>query len=321
LASWMRMEYPELVDGAVASSAPIRAYESVVDPEAYFLKSTMVYNTTTTAPGKADVIKEGFTRLKSYSAASSQYYQELNKYMNFCSPLQNHNDVLTLLYWLRNSYIMGSMLNLVQTSGPDAGKRLLDTAMRSFTNLNVKSSDQDIFLAMRNSAMISMRYDPNQCLGVLGKKPEATQADAFDILMCNDLAESIGNNGKDDMYVPGYPWSKASRLTYCATYYGLVPKFDWPLNTFGGWQVNDYAKYSNIFFANNKNDPWFAFSVLQNVTDSIVAYTVEDGCHGQDLFYPNNYDSDSLKFVRVKELEYVKKWISEKQKKVKALIN
>jgi len=174
LASWMRMEHPELVDGAVASSAPIRGFESVVDPEAYYIKSTLVYNQT----GKADVIKEGFVRLKAYSAASSSYYQvkilslsclilpkQLNQYMNFCSPLTNHNDVLTLLYWLRNSYIMGSMLNLVQTSGAEAGKRLVDTAMKAFDGLTVKSSDQDIFIAMRNSGMISMRYDPSKCLG------------------------------------------------------------------------------------------------------------------------------------------------------------
>jgi len=36
--------------------------------------------------------------------------------------------------------------------------------------------------------------------------------------------------------------------------------------------------------------------VTQNITDSVVAYLVEDGCHVQDMYYASQYDSESLKF-------------------------
>ena len=39
--------------------------------------------------------------------------------------------------------------------------------------------------------------------------------------------------------------------------------------------------------------------VIQNVTESIVSYIVEDGCHVQDMYYPSSYDSASLKFGNI----------------------
>ena len=72
LAAWMRMRHPDLVHGAMASSAPIRYYSSVIDPEAWYAKSTQVYNESAT-PGSADIIKEGFKRLKKDSQSGKAY--------------------------------------------------------------------------------------------------------------------------------------------------------------------------------------------------------------------------------------------------------
>jgi lysosomal Pro-X carboxypeptidase len=35
LAAWMRMKYPNYIQGAIASSAPILWFRGVIDPNAY----------------------------------------------------------------------------------------------------------------------------------------------------------------------------------------------------------------------------------------------------------------------------------------------
>lgn len=58
LAAWMRMKYPSWIQGALAASAPILAFEGYQDPYAYYDIATQDY-------AKADIqcpatLKAGF---------------------------------------------------------------------------------------------------------------------------------------------------------------------------------------------------------------------------------------------------------------------
>jgi len=303
LASWMRMRHPDLVDGAMASSAPIRYYGSAVDPEAWYAKSTQVYNESAT-PGSADIIKEGFKRF-ARDSKSANAYQEMNKYLNFCTPMKSQKDVNTFSDWITVAYQMGSMQNIPQYSGPDVGKKLVDVATKHFQGLSVSSSDQEIYTAMRNSAMVSMRQDPTKCLNIFSYGGSVGFS-GWAILTCTDVVVSMGPDFVRDMY-PAAQWNPVAKAASCLKDYTLKPKFNWAFDNFGGRSISDYKKYSNIFFVNGGSDPWMVGGVIQNVTESIVSYIVEDGCHVQDMYYPSSYDSASLKFVREKEIEYIKK--------------
>jgi len=306
------MRYPSLVDGAAASSAPIRYYDGAVDSNGFYAISTHIFNQS--MPGSADIIREGFKRLARDSVETSQAYQEITKYMNFCSPMNSSRDVTTFMNWVSMAYQMGSMQNIPQYSGPDAGVHLIDIATRYFANLTIKSSDQNIYLAMRASAMINFKQNPANCLDIF-HYGGTVGFSGWDVLTCTSMPVSMGPDGISDMYPPS-PWNPQGKESYCQNQYDLKPKFHWVLQNFGGMNLNDYAAYSNLFFANGKNDPWMVGGVTQNITDSVVAYLVEDGCHVQDMYYASQYDSESLKFVRQKELEYIQKWIHEKQDSV-----
>ena len=77
------------------------------------------------------------------------------------------NDISKLSNWMKHSFVTGSMFNNYQNSGTYAGKRLLEVATLYFANINVTSSDRDIFSAMRNSAMICQKKDPRTCLNCI----------------------------------------------------------------------------------------------------------------------------------------------------------
>jgi len=70
---------------------------------------------------------------------------------------------------------------------------------------------------------------------------------------------------------------------------------------------------SNIFFSQGSYDPWHGGGPTQNVSlaNDVVSYIVEGGGHHLDLFFSNPQDTDSVKFVRSKELQYIKKWIDQ----------
>ena len=46
LAAWMRMKFPDKVQGALASSAPLRWFKGLVNPSAYTQYTTTVFENT-----------------------------------------------------------------------------------------------------------------------------------------------------------------------------------------------------------------------------------------------------------------------------------
>lgn len=58
LAAWMRMKYPHIIQGALASSAPIMFFTGAVSPYAYNEVATKSYGAIhTECPG---IIQQGF---------------------------------------------------------------------------------------------------------------------------------------------------------------------------------------------------------------------------------------------------------------------
>jgi len=68
---------------------------------------------------------------------------------------------------------------------------------------------------------------------------------------------------------------------------------------------------SNIVFSNGLLDPWSAFGVMSNVTDSVVAVTISDGAHHSDLMYSRPEDSAELKAARVTIMQHVLAWVQQ----------
>ena len=75
LASWMRMKYPNMVDGAWAASAPILYFNDVTPQEAFYQIVSFDFNSVAAAPKCGAVIKEGFKRMDSWinNAQGTQY--------------------------------------------------------------------------------------------------------------------------------------------------------------------------------------------------------------------------------------------------------
>ena len=88
LASWMRMKYPNVADGALACSAPILYFDDVTPEEAFFQVASWDFGNVTAAPKCAQLIKEGFNRLDSYiNQQGDQYQVTLSNNLKFLTVL------------------------------------------------------------------------------------------------------------------------------------------------------------------------------------------------------------------------------------------
>merc|ERR1712166_1350011 len=71
LSAWMRMKYPQWVQGALAASAPIRFFEGAISPNAYDDIATSDF--AQAQAGCADTIKSGFNTLANMRTNSTAY--------------------------------------------------------------------------------------------------------------------------------------------------------------------------------------------------------------------------------------------------------
>lgn len=58
-------------------------------------------------------------------------------------------------------------------------------------------------------------------------------------------------------------------------------------------------------------DPWSAFGVLHNVSDSVVAVLIPDGAHHSDLMYSTPQDSSALRGARDIIMAHVARWVQQ----------
>ncbi|PKI38944.1 hypothetical protein CRG98_040652 [Punica granatum] len=67
---------------------------------------------------------------------------------------------------------------------------------------------------------------------------------------------------------------------------------------------------NNIIFSNGMQNPWSRGSVLENVTDSIVAFATEKWAHHTDLRSATKDDPDWLIEQSREEVEIIQGWIN-----------
>lgn len=60
---------------------------------------------------------------------------------------------------------------------------------------------------------------------------------------------------------------------HCLEAWGVTPMTDWSALTYGGL---DYRAASNIVFSNGLYDPWSAYGILTNVSDTVVAIIIPE---------------------------------------------
>ncbi|KAF3970937.1 hypothetical protein CMV_005408 [Castanea mollissima] len=314
LASWMRLKYPHVAIGALASSAPILQFEDIVPPETFYdivsnsfkRESTSCFNT----------IKESWDALVS-EGQKNDGLLKLTETFHLCRKLNKTQD---LADWLDSAYSYLAMVNYPYSANfmmPLPGHPIREVCRK------IDSLPDGTSILKRIFEGISVYYNYTgdvDCFEVDAEDPHGL--DGWNWQACTEMVMPMSSS-KDVSMFPTFDYNYSSFQEECWKDFSVKPRPRWITTEFGGHDIKATLKNfgSNIIFANGLLDPWSGSSVLQNISETIVALNTEEGAHHVDLRAATAEDPDWLVEQRATEIKLIEGWINNYHQEKKAIFN
>ena len=336
LASWIRIKYPNVIDGAIAASAPIWSFEDEnpgCNPN--FFADGVTYDVTQ-AGGVATQwceanFREGFAQERLvYAGSTADGRAALADAFQLCEPLEDDSSAgWTVTYWVNEALSYMAMGNYPYPSSyilngdGELPAFPVITACDSFLGEDLTSTcgsdPQDLCPPLYEGlAKFAGVYYNNSgsltCNNLTASvNPESEIVnDLWNYQYCTEIFQLFGQDGVDDIFWPA-PWNATEAIDECnLDNNGLLPRVDWAAINFGDhdeWRRST----SNIVWSNGEYDPWAGGGVNYNVSETLVAIMIPRAAHHLDLMFSDPGDTDAVKEARDFEMQHVKRWIAERK--------
>ena len=309
LSAMFRLKYPNVVDGAISSSAPLLM--RWVDPEAMFnLTSNVIESISSDC---AEGIKETFKYIQALRERED-LYEDLSLSFGACETLKNPEDVDNLMGWLFDGYASAVQYNYPYEStyfGPNTPANPAAVSCQPLIDYAGQGNKElwALFNATFWGAKVVNGYQ--ECYDY---SAGANDPDAWEYQTCTELPMPYQTNGIEDIfYYNPFSWTKWN--DYCMGKYGVEPRRNWEAINYGTFEdIAHQLRYAtNIFFTNGDVDPWSVGGIKVHVNSECPVYTLEGAAHHLDLRAPNPKDPKSITDVRQDEMTSIKYWIAQKK--------
>ncbi|TYI89137.1 hypothetical protein E1A91_D03G033700v1 [Gossypium mustelinum] len=290
LAAWMRLKYPHVAVGALASSAPILQFEDIVPPETFY---NIVSNSFKRESSSCfDTIKNSWNALRS-EGQKEDGLKQLSKTFHLCRELTS---VQGLSDWLDSAYSYLAMV-CKRIDGSPAGSSILERIFNGVSVYYNYTGEVDCF---------QLDDDPHGM-------------DGWNWQACTEMVMPMSSDQNTSMF-PAYDWDYSAFREGCQRDFQVTPRPRWITTEFGGHDIEHVLKSfgSNIIFSNGLLDPWSGGSVLKNISETIIALITKEGAHHIDLRASSTEDPDWLVEQRATEIKLIQGWIYNYSKKMKA---
>ncbi|GAB4847137.1 hypothetical protein Ancab_026148 [Ancistrocladus abbreviatus] len=302
LAAWMRLKYPHIAIGALASSAPVLQFENIVPYETFYDLVSDDFRRESVSCFNA--IKESWDLLVSVSENTDGLLQ-LTKNFRLCRELKNVGD---LSGWLESAYSYLAMVDYPYPSDflmPLPGYPIKEVCRR------IDSAPDGTSLLERIFEGVSVYYNYTGTVSCFDLDDDPHGMNGWNWQACTEMVMPMSSSAENSMFRT-YDYNFTSFQESCWKSFGVKPRPRWITTQFGGHQFNVTCKNSgsNIIFANGLLDPWSGGSILQNVSDTVVALVTE-GAHHLDLRASTPNDPDWLVQQRASEIRLIEGWIND----------
>ncbi|XP_064479463.1 lysosomal Pro-X carboxypeptidase-like [Ornithodoros turicata] len=304
LAAWFRMKYPHLTVAALASSAPVLQFQGLTPCEAFNQIVAKAYHTASchcdTAIRKSwDVMRD--------MASTDNGSQELGEIFKMCNILTAEN-YTEFRDWVYDAYAMLSMINYPYATDFLAPAPAYPVQVACKFLVDGQHDNRTLVEGVYKAISIFTNYTGSlKCHDVGGLTGSLEGDDGWHFQECTEMVAPMCSDGVHDL-----AWSSPFNATElnerCLKKYNVIPDVDKIANTYGGKHIQ---AASNIIFSNGNLDPWSGGGILESISETLVALTVEDGAHHYDLRAAHPDDSDSVRAVRAKEKEYIRLWLDQ----------
>ena len=322
LGYFFRAKYPFLVDGVVASSAPIWAYYGEDPP--YELGSFARIVTLDASPEKGspkDCVQKAKLTWKEIFRLSEgeEGRRKIARDMGLCNPdsaLATKEDVMKLAEWAAAAWENMAMANYPYPSGYIIdGQGLLPSypVREACKKLSLSSNDADELLPSMAAAIGIFYNFTNQlrCYDFSLVQLSQETEDFWDYQFCTEHFMPVsGRDGIHDMFWY-QPFNATDAMQECKVKWGLEPIALKPIIEWGG---KDIHMHSNIIFSNGLMDPWSSGGVLSNISTTLQSIIIPEGAHHLDLMFSHEADPPGVLWARKVENDAIRQWIFQKRK-------
>ncbi|OIV93927.1 hypothetical protein TanjilG_05630 [Lupinus angustifolius] len=313
LAAWMRLKYPHIAVGALAASAPILQFEDIIPPQTFYdIVSNDFRRESVTC---FNYIKQSWDEIASRGQTNDGLVQ-LTRTFNFCQQLNSAED---LSGWLSSAYSYLAMVNYPYPSEfmmPLPGHPIKEVCRRIDGGPPGTSIPERIYEGVN----VYYNYTGEAKCFELDDDPHGLSG--WNWQACTEMVMPMSSSPDFSMFPP-YEFNYSSFEEECLKEFGVKPRPKWITTEFGGHNIHATLKKfgSNIIFSNGLLDPWSGGSVLQNISESVVALVTEEGAHHIDLRASTKNDPTWLIEQRATEIKLIQGWISDHYQKNKVIFD
>ncbi|KAM4566128.1 lysosomal Pro-X carboxypeptidase [Odontesthes bonariensis] len=312
LAAWFRMKYPNVVVGALASSAPIWQFPGMV-PCGDFYK-TVTQDFARSGSNCDGNIRRSWKAINNVSSTASGL-QWLSEEFNLCAPLKTKIDAIFFKSWLQETWVNLAMVdypyeaNFLQPLPPWPIQ-----VVCKYLGFDSSVSDYQLLHGVSQAAKVYYNYTGSSpCLNTSQTATSSLGELGWTYQACTEMVMPMCTDGVQDMFEPE-EWNLQAFSDWCYGMFGVRPRADWAGTVYGGKEI---ASHSNIILSNGGLDPWSAGGVTYNITDSLVSIMIPEGAHHLDLRYSNDLDPPSVRAARALEVKYFREWIKQAESRTR----
>jgi pimeloyl-ACP methyl ester carboxylesterase len=289
LSALLRQKHPELVIGALASSAPVMSMSSFTRYD-----ESLARVAGRSCSEKVVAVTQEVERILQDSQKATAIKAQFG-----AQDLANDGDVL---YWLADiaanaiQYGYKEQFCSLILEGDDPLKGYAQMAQWMQNNWNITALSSEV-------------------QGAMATDPESSPGRAWYYMECTEFANwQDANPGRAQSLRSSKINSDYDEQT-CQRLFGIKA-----VNDSSVWNSRYYLplldpKTSNIFFTNGSDDPWSAAGISRengnNANPNTETYTIEGASHMADLQASASQDSESLKIARVRFMKLVAHWLEQ----------
>lgn len=306
LAAYMRHKYPNLITGALASSAPIWTHTD--DYNCTSFNEIVTSDFTAYSASCSAAVKASWSAMRRV-ASTRAGVRWLASTFHLCDG-DTSLDVDYFFSWISVIYSILAMTDYPMSNGFLKEKPAYPIGAfcrempSSLSNVSDRTLIREIYRGLSVSYLNST--GSTQCNSLNSDDGGI----AWSVQSCTEIVTPICTSDADmfEATATQGTFNMTEFIEQCDYYYNVTPNWSYMRTELLG---RDISSLSNVIFSNGLRDPWSSGGVLATDNPNIDIIIISDGCHHEDLRGSHVNDSSSTVHAREREVTIIRRWIED----------
>ncbi|KAK8942817.1 hypothetical protein KSP39_PZI009564 [Platanthera zijinensis] len=241
LAAWLRLKYPHITIGALASSAPILYFDDITPHNGYCNVISRDFRESSESCYRT--IKNSWHQIRK-TATQHEGLTALSQMFNTCRPLTSAKELVDELEYI---YFVNAQFNDPLTNPVNKLCEAID------------KDPHEIDPLRRIASGVKATNGFSKCLKVFSveEENESDRLSGWSWQSCTEMVMPIECMGNEQMF-EAYPFNFTDYTSWCKALFNVVPRPHWITTEYGGRNIKEVLKDfgSNIIFSNGLRDPY-----------------------------------------------------------------